>query len=153
MGAMAMAREAGATVAAISCNRDSKTFAYAKHGIYLDVGPEVVTGSTRMKAGTAQKLALNMITTAAMIRIGKVYGNLMVDLTPVNRKFVERSKRLVRQATGCSRETAEQAFAASGNKPKIAILMVLLGVDRAEAERLEQAADGSIARALELARR
>lgn len=153
LGAMAMAREAGATVAAISCNRDSKTFAYAKHGIYLDVGPEVVTGSTRMKAGTAQKLALNMITTAAMIRIGKVYGNLMVDLTPVNRKLVERSKRLVRQATGCSRETAEQAFAASGNKPKIAILMVLLGVDRAEAERLEQAADGSIARALELARR
>lgn len=153
LGAMAMAREAGATVAAISCNRDSKTFAYAKHRIYLDVGPEVVTGSTRMKAGTAQKLALNMITTAAMIRIGKVYGNLMVDLTPVNRKLVERSKRLVRQATGCSRETAEQAFAASGNKPKIAILMVLLGVDRAEAERLEQAADGSIARALELARR
>lgn len=153
LGAMAMAREAGATVAAISCNRDSKTFAYAKHRIYLDVGPEVVTGSTRMKAGTAQKLALNMITTAAMIRIGKVYGNLMVDLTPVNRKLVERSKRLVRQATGCSREIAEQAFAASGNKPKIAILMVLLGVDRAEAERLEQAADGSIARALELARR
>lgn len=148
LGAMSMAREAGAAVAAISCNRDSKTFALARHSVWLDVGPEVVTGSTRMKAGTAQKLVLNMITTAAMIRIGKVYGNLMVDLTPVNRKLVERSKRLVRQATGCSREVAEQAFAASGNRPKIAILMVLLGVDRAEAERLERKSEGPIAQAV-----
>ncbi len=81
LGAMAWVRELGAVVAAISCNRNSKTFDFAKHSIFLDVGPEVVTGSTRMKAGTAQKLTLNMVTTTAMIRIGKVYRNLMVDLT------------------------------------------------------------------------
>ena len=145
---MSWARELGAVVAALSCNRDSKTFQYAKHVIYLDVGPEVVAGSTRMKAGTAQKLVLNMITTASMIRIGKVYHNLMVDLTPVNRKLVERSKRLVRQATGCDAAAAERAFEASGRRPKIAIIMVLLGVDRAEAERLDQKGSGPIASAL-----
>jgi N-acetylmuramic acid 6-phosphate etherase len=150
LGAMARAQEMGAVVAAISCNHGSKTFRYAKHVIFLDVGPEVVTGSTRMKAGTAQKLVLNMITTASMIRYGKVYHNLMVDLTPVNRKLVERSKRLVQQATGCSREEAESAFQASGRKPKIAILMVLLKVDRAEAERLEREGGGPIAAAIRI---
>jgi N-acetylmuramic acid 6-phosphate etherase len=150
LGAMARARELGAVVAAISCNRNSKTFAHARHRIYLDVGPEVVTGSTRMKAGTAQKLVLNMLTTAAMIRRGKVFNNLMVDLTPVNRKLVERSKRMVRQATGCSREEAEAAFEASGKKPKIAIIMVLVKVDRAKAEDLERRAGGHISQALAL---
>lgn len=148
LGAMAKARELGAIVAAISCNRGSKTFQYAKHCIHLDVGPEVVTGSTRMKAGTAQKLVLNMISTASMIRIGKVYGNLMVDLAPVNRKLVERSKRLIRQATSCTMEEAERSFIASGRRPKIAIIMVLLGIDRAEAEELEAKGGGSIASAL-----
>jgi len=148
LGAMAWARDLGAVVAAISCNEGSKTFQYAKHCIHLDVGPEVVTGSTRMKAGTAQKLVLNMLTTAGMIRYGKVYHNLMVDLTPVNRKLVERSKRLVRQATGCSKEEAERAFAESGRRPKIAILMVLLGVDRPEAERLVKKGEGPIAAAI-----
>jgi N-acetylmuramic acid 6-phosphate etherase len=152
LGAMARAREMGAVVAAISCNKGSKTFQYAKHSIYLDVGPEVVTGSTRMKAGTAQKLVLNMLTTASMIRYGKVYQNLMVDLTPVNRKLVERSKRLIRQATSCSMEEAEAAFEKSGKKPKIAIIMVLLGIDRGEAERLEREGGGPIAAAVRLYR-
>ena len=148
LGAMAKARDLGAVVAAISCNHGSKTFKYAKHAIFLDVGPEIVTGSTRMKAGTAQKLVLNMITTASMIRLGKVFHNLMVDLRPVNRKLVERSKRLIRQATGCSRDEAEAAFEASGRRPKTAIIMVLLKVDKAEAERLEAAGGGPIARAI-----
>jgi N-acetylmuramic acid 6-phosphate etherase len=148
LGAMAYARDLGAVVAALSCNRGSKTFQYAKHSIHIDVGPEVVTGSTRMKAGTAQKLVLNLLTTAAMIRLGKVYRNLMVDLTPVNRKLVERSKRLVRQATSCGKEEAEKAFEASGRRPKIAIIMVLLGVDRAEAERLDARGEGPISSAL-----
>jgi len=152
LGAMAWARDIGAVVAAMSCNSGSLTFKYAKHVIYLDVGPEVVTGSTRMKAGTAQKLVLNMITTASMIRMGKVYHNLMVDLMPVNRKLVERSKRLIRQATSCTKEAAEKAFEASGRRPKIAIIMVLLGVDRPEAERLEKKADGSIAAAIRIKR-
>jgi N-acetylmuramic acid 6-phosphate etherase len=150
LGAMEHARDLGAVVAAISCNRGSKTFQYAKHCIFLDVGPEVVTGSTRMKAGTAQKLALNMLTTASMIRYGKVYHNLMVDLAPVNRKLIERSKRLIRQATGCHKEEAERAFEQSGRKPKIAILMVLLGIGRVEAERLEKAGKGPIAAAVRL---
>jgi N-acetylmuramic acid 6-phosphate etherase len=148
LGAMSRAKELGAVVAAISCNKGSKTFQLAKHAVYLDVGPEVVTGSTRMKAGTAQKLVLNMLTTASMIRFGKVYRNLMVDLAPVNRKLVERAKRLVRQATDCTREEAETAFEASGKRVKTAIIMVLLKVDRAEAERLEAAAGGRIADAL-----
>jgi len=148
LGAMARAREIGAVVAAISCNHGSKTFKYAKHKIFLDVGPEVVTGSTRMKAGTAQKLVLNMITTASMIRLGKVFHNLMVDLRPVNRKLVERSKRLIRQATGCSKEEAESSFEASGRKPKIAIIMVLLKVGRIEAERLEKEGGGPVSGAI-----
>lgn len=152
LGAMARARELGAVVAAVSCNRGSRTFDYARHAIFLDVGPEVVTGSTRMKAGTAQKLVLNMLSTASMVRIGKVYRNLMVDLTPVNRKLVERSKRLVRQATGCSAAAALKAFEASGGRPKIAIIMILLGVGREEAESLEREGGGPIAAALRLHR-
>lgn len=150
LGAMDHARSLGAVVAAISCNANSRTFEYAKHCILVPVGPEVVTGSTRMKAGTAQKLVLNMITTAAMIRIGKVYGNLMVDLTPVNRKLVERSKRLIRQATGCDPEEAARAFDASGRKPKLAIIMVLLGVDRDTAADLNERSGGRISDALTL---
>ncbi|HEY9595900.1 MAG TPA: N-acetylmuramic acid 6-phosphate etherase, partial [Spirochaetia bacterium] len=152
LGAMAKAAEMGAVVGALSCNRNSRTFAYAKHRVYLDVGPEVVTGSTRMKAGTAQKLVLNMLTTTSMIRLGKVFNNLMVDLTPVNRKLVERSKRMIRQATGCSRAEAEAAFEASGMKPKTAIIMVLLKVDRATAEDLERRAGGHVSAALALHR-
>jgi len=121
LGAMEYARSLGAVVGALSCNRGSKTFELAKHKILVEVGPEVITGSTRMKAGTAQKLVLNMLTTASMVRLGKVYGNLMVDLMPVNRKLVERSKRLIRQATGCSKNEAEAAFIASGRRPKVAI--------------------------------
>ncbi|HEY9054147.1 MAG TPA: N-acetylmuramic acid 6-phosphate etherase [Rectinemataceae bacterium] len=150
LGAMSYARDLGSVVAAISCNRESKTFEVARHRILLDVGPEIVTGSTRMKAGTAQKLALNMITTTSMIRLGKVYGNLMVDLSPVNRKLVERSKRLVRQATGCDRETAERAFNDSGKKPKVAILMVLLDIGVSEAESLLEEGGGRISDALKL---
>lgn len=149
LGAMRRARELGAVVGAISCNANSGTFELADHRIFVDVGPEVVTGSTRMKSGTAQKLVLNMITTAAMIRIGKVYRNLMIDLKPVNKKLVERSKNLIMRATECDRATAEKAFSASGKKPKIAILMVLLGIDAMAAEELVAANDGHLSKAVE----
>ncbi len=151
IGALEYARSLGAATGAISCNRNSRTFAVAGHRIFLDVGPEVVTGSTRMKAGTAQKLVLNMLTTAGMIRLGKVYRNLMVDLTPVNKKLVERSYRLIRQVTGCSREEAEAAFRDADRKPKTAIVMVLCGVLREEAERLLAQAGGHISAAVRLA--
>jgi len=153
LGAMRRARELGAVVGAISCNANSGTFELANHRIFVDVGPEVVTGSTRMKSGTAQKLVLNMITTAAMIRLGKVYRNLMIDLRPVNKKLVERSKNLIMRATGCDRQTAEKAFAASGKRPKIAILMVLLGINAAAAEELVAANDGHLSRAVDAFKR
>ncbi|NCB02311.1 MAG: N-acetylmuramic acid 6-phosphate etherase [Spirochaetia bacterium] len=150
LGAMHYAKQLGAVVGAISCNKGSRTFLYANHCIFLDVGPEVVTGSTRMKSGTAQKLVLNMITTTSMIRIGKVYHNLMVDLTPVNKKLVERSKRLIRQATGCTLKEAEEAFEKADRKPKIAILMVLLGIDKEDALLLEQTHKSPISQILRL---
>ncbi|GHT98574.1 N-acetylmuramic acid 6-phosphate etherase 2 [Spirochaetia bacterium] len=144
LGALEYARSLGASTGAISCNGNSKTFAIAKHRLYVNVGPEVVTGSTRMKSGTAQKLALNMISTAAMIRMGKVYKNLMVDLRPVNHKLILRSLRLIREVTGCSEAEAEAAFAASEKQPKLAIVIALLKVDRKRAEELLEQADGHI---------
>ncbi len=150
LGAMGYARECGAKVGAISCNPGSKTFDVADHKILIEVGPEIITGSTRLKAGTAQKLVLNMLTTASMVRFGKVYGNLMVDLTPVNKKLVDRSKRLIRQATGCSAEKAETAFLEAGGKPKLAIVMILLGVHKERAQALIQLGGGRIADAVKL---
>lgn len=148
IGAMIHAWKLGAVVGAISCNENSQTADHAHHSICIPVGPEVVSGSTRMKAGTAQKLVLNMISTAAMIRIGKVYGNLMIDLKPVNKKLVERSKNLIMKATGCDRRNAEGAFEQSGKRPKIAILMVILGIDAEQAVRLEAEHQGHISEAI-----
>jgi N-acetylmuramic acid 6-phosphate etherase len=144
LGALGYARELGAVSGAISCNRESKTFPLVKRRLYVDVGPEVVTGSTRMKSGTAQKLILNMLSTASMIRLGKVYKNLMVDLRPVNKKLILRSIRLIREVTGCSEDEAALALTASGKKPKTAIVMVLLGTDRERAETLLKEAGGHI---------
>jgi len=146
LGALEYAVSLGAVTGAVSCNKDSKTFEYARHCLYANVGPEVVTGSTRMKSGTAQKLILNMLTTASMIRIGKVYKNLMVDLKPVNHKLIVRSIRLIKDITGCSEEKAREALEASGKNPKAAIVMVLLGTDREKALTLLKEADGHISR-------
>jgi N-acetylmuramic acid 6-phosphate etherase len=150
LAALSYARDLGSVTGAISCNRNSKTFQVAKHRIYLDVGPEIIAGSTRLKAGTAQKMVLNMLTTASMILLGKVYKNLMIDLTPVNRKLVERSYRLIQRVTGCSRETAQAAFEAAGKRPKTAIVMVSIGVDRGEAELLLQRSEGNVRKAIAL---
>jgi N-acetylmuramic acid 6-phosphate etherase len=144
LGALGCARELGAVSGAISCNRESKTFPLVTHRLYVDVGPEVLTGSTRMKSGTAQKLILNMLSTASMIRLGKVYRNLMVDLRPVNKKLILRSIRLIREVTGCSEEQAALALTASGKNPKTAIVMVLLGTDRERANALLREAGGHI---------
>jgi N-acetylmuramic acid 6-phosphate etherase len=148
LGALEYAKKLGAVTGAISCNRNSRTFEIAKHKLFVNVGPEVVTGSTRMKSGTAQKLILNMISTASMIRLGKVYKNLMVDLRPVNHKLILRSIRLIREVTGCSEEKAREAFDASSpgsvKNPKAAIVMVLLGKNREEALALLEASGGHI---------
>ena len=111
-------------------------------------GPEVVTGSTRMKAGTAQKLILNMLSTGAMIRLGKVYGNLMVDVTATNEKLAERARRIVMEATGCSREESIAALAEAEGSAKLAILLLLSGLPKEEARRRLDAAEGYLARAL-----
>ncbi len=112
--------------------------------ITILVGPEVVTGSTRMKAGTATKLALNTITTGAMVRLGKVYGNLMVDLQATNAKLVDRGQRIVMETTGASREASIAAIEAAGGSVKTAIVMVRRKVERAEAERLLAEARGQL---------
>ncbi|WP_318522796.1 N-acetylmuramic acid 6-phosphate etherase [Photobacterium leiognathi] len=129
MGAMEYAKSQNAMVASISCNPQSPMAALADVAITPVVGAEVVTGSSRMKAGTAQKLVLNMLTTGAMIRVGKVYGNLMVDVEATNAKLVERQKNIVMQATECSREEAEQALTQCNGHCKTAIVMLLAGVD------------------------
>ncbi|WP_305816587.1 N-acetylmuramic acid 6-phosphate etherase [Photobacterium leiognathi] len=129
MGAMEYAKSQNAMVACISCNPQSPMAALADVAITPVVGAEVVTGSSRMKAGTAQKLVLNMLTTGAMIRVGKVYGNLMVDVEATNAKLVERQKNIVMQATECSREEAEQALTQCNGHCKTAIVMILADVD------------------------
>ncbi|MGR5143936.1 N-acetylmuramic acid 6-phosphate etherase [Photobacterium sp. DNB23_23_1] len=136
LGAMDYAKSVGATVACISCNPQSPMGQSADIAITPVVGPEVVTGSSRLKAGTAQKLILNMLTTGAMIRTGKVYGNLMVDVEATNAKLVERQKNIVMAATDCSREQAVEALKACDGHCKTAIVMLLAGVDAAEASSL-----------------
>jgi N-acetylmuramic acid 6-phosphate etherase len=144
LGAMAYARSMNATVACVSCNPQSPMTEAADIVITPVVGAEVVTGSSRMKAGTAQKLVLNMLTTGAMIRLGKIYGNLMVDVEATNAKLVERQKQIVMQATDCDREHAEMALNACEGHCKTAIVMILTGVDSDTAKALLQQNKGYI---------
>ncbi|ELX8380063.1 N-acetylmuramic acid 6-phosphate etherase [Providencia vermicola] len=152
LGALAYARTVGAVTASISCNPNSPVANAADIAITPIVGPEVVTGSSRMKAGTAQKLVLNMITTGAMIRIGKVFGNLMVDVEATNAKLVERQVRIVMEATECDRETAESALQQCQRHCKTAILMILSGLNAHEARQLLSDNNGFIRTALNVAK-
>ncbi|MCC8373675.1 N-acetylmuramic acid 6-phosphate etherase [Photorhabdus sp. HUG-39] len=144
LGAMAYAKSVGATVVCISCNPESPMTQAADIAITPIVGPEIVTGSSRMKAGTAQKLILNMLTTGAMIRTGKVYGNLMVDVEATNAKLVERQKNIVIAATECNREQAEQALTECNGHCKTAIVMILAGVNAQQAKALLEKHHGFI---------
>ncbi|WP_019612825.1 N-acetylmuramic acid 6-phosphate etherase [Psychromonas ossibalaenae] len=135
LGGMQYGLSVGATVASISCNPHSPMAELAQISITPVVGPEVVTGSSRMKAGTAQKLVLNMITTGAMIRTGKVFGNLMVDVEATNAKLVQRQKNIVMQAAECSEKEAADALSECNNHCKTAIVMLLLNIDVADAEK------------------
>ena len=148
LGAMAYARSVNATVACVSCNPQSPMTAAADIVITPVVGAEVVTGSSRMKAGTAQKLVLNMLTTGAMIRIGKIYGNLMVDVEATNAKLVERQKQIVMQATECERQQAETALNACNGHCKTAIVMILVGIDAVNARALLEKNSGFIRSAI-----
>ncbi|HEM7144595.1 TPA: N-acetylmuramic acid 6-phosphate etherase [Providencia stuartii] len=152
LGALAYARKVGAVTASISCNPNSPVANAADIAITPIVGPEVVTGSSRMKAGTAQKLVLNMVTTGAMIRIGKVFGNLMVDVEATNAKLVERQVKIVMEATECDRQTAELALQQCQRHCKTAILMILSGLDAQEARQLLSDNQGFIRTALNVAK-
>ena len=147
IGGLDYAKSVGAVTAALSCNPDSAIARMADIAISPLVGPEALTGSTRLKSGTAQKLVLNMLTTASMIRIGKSYENLMVDLSVSNEKLAARATRILVEVTGCSTEKAEEYLAASNNNVKLAILMALTGMNATEAESALHEADGFLRRA------
>lgn len=151
LGAMEYARSLGAKTIALACTEGARIAApeYADIAILPITGAEVVTGSTRMKAGTAQKLVLNMLSTGTMIKLGKVYGNLMVDVKTTNKKLEERARRIVMEATGCDREAATHALAAAGGSAKLAILMLLTGTDAGTARARLAATQGHLAPAIQ----
>jgi N-acetylmuramic acid 6-phosphate etherase len=148
LGAVAEARRLGAVTAGISCTPDSELARAVDIAITPLVGPEVVAGSTRMKAGTAQKLVLNMISTGAFVRLGYVYGNLMVNVQPGSAKLIDRARRIVAQAAGVPYERAGELLMEARHRGSTAILMAKTGVGREEAERRLSAAGGRISKAL-----
>jgi N-acetylmuramic acid 6-phosphate etherase len=148
VAAVARARERGAKTLYVTTNPRAEFDLAVDVAICPEVGPEVVMGSTRMKSGTAQKLVLNMLTTAAMVKLGKVYENMMVDLQLTNAKLVERSKRIIMLATGVSYERAAELLKDSGNHVKTAIVMAAAGVPAEEARRRIAMADGMVRNAI-----
>ena len=148
LGAVAAARAMGAVTVGISCTPDSELSRAVEIAITPVTGPEVLAGSTRLKAGTAQKLVLNMLSTGAFLRMGYVYGNLMVNVQPVNAKLADRATRIVAQAANVSYEQARDSLVAAGDNVRVAIVMLKTGVARAEAERRLEVAGGNVARAL-----
>jgi N-acetylmuramic acid 6-phosphate etherase len=143
-GALEEAKRRGAAVWLLTCNREAKRPPYADGIIRSVTGPEVLTGSTRLKAGTATKLVLNRITTISMVLLGKVYGNLMVDVAPNSRKLVERGKRIVQEATGLPTGEAARFYERSGRNPKVAIVMAEKGCSPAEAKQFLKTCGGRI---------
>ena len=144
LGALNYANELGAATIAISCNQISPIGELAAVSISVDLGPEIISGSTRMKAGSAQKMILNMLSTATMIRLGKVYGNLMVDLRVTNQKLAERAVRLVRQITAADEQSAKRLLAKADNEVKTAVVMQMKQVDAESARRLLDEAGGRL---------
>ncbi|MFF0695350.1 N-acetylmuramic acid 6-phosphate etherase [Streptomyces tendae] len=148
VGAVEYARSLGALTVGLACNRDSALAAAAEHGIEVVTGPELLTGSTRLKAGTAQKLVLNMLSTITMIRLGKTYGNLMVDVRASNEKLRARSRRIVALATGAADDDIERALTATDGEVKHAILVLLADVDGPTAARLLAESGGHLRAAM-----
>ena len=148
IGALEYAKSLGATTVSIASNPNSAMSQLADIAIETVVGAEVLTGSSRLKSGTAQKLVLNMLTTASMALIGKCYQNLMVDVQASNQKLVARAIRIVMQATGCNREQAETSLAIAENNAKLAIMMILANLNKQEAEALLTHHQGHLAKAI-----
>lgn len=148
LGAIAAARAAGALSIGLANNPGAPVASQAEIGVLLDTGPEVISGSTRLKAGTSQKIALNTFSSALMVRLNKVYGNLMVDLKATNAKLVKRALALTVRASGASEADAQAALAACDNHVKTALVMLKLGVGADDARRRLEAVDGSVSKAL-----
>ena len=148
LGALAFAKSVGALAIGLSCNPQSEISKITDLTIEIDSGPELLAGSTRLKSGTAQKMVLNMISTITMIRLGKTFGNLMVDLQITNGKLRDRAIRIVEKATGASRATAEKALSESGHEVKVAILMLLLNIDADLARERLRASQNRVREAL-----
>lgn len=150
LGGLAYAKELGCRTAAIACNPGSAIGKAADLAIEVEVGPEVLTGSTRLKSGTAQKLILNMISTASMVRMGKAYQNLMVDVMQTNEKLHTRAENIVMDATGAERAEARSAIDAAGGSVKCAITMLLANCSAQEAKSRLEAAGGHVRTAIGL---
>ena len=148
IGGLKYARKLGAATIALACSTNAAIAEFADIALLPVTGAEVVTGSTRMKAGTAQKLVLNMLSTVTMIKLGKVYGNLMVDVKTSNKKLEERAKNIVMEATGCSREESIAALEKAQGNAKLAVYLHLTGADFATGQQALAAADGHLAVAL-----
>ncbi|MFD1735437.1 N-acetylmuramic acid 6-phosphate etherase [Bacillus salitolerans] len=148
VGALEYAKKIGATTIGISCNKNSVISELVDFKIEIIVGPEILAGSTRLKAATAQKMVLNMLTTTSMIKLGKVYGNLMVDLHASNNKLLERARRIVMNITGVSYEIAEKVLNETNQKVKPAILMIQSGVSFERAEQLLNETEGFVREAI-----
>lgn len=153
IGALNYAKEVGAATIALSCNSDTKISHVADYAIEVVVGPEVLTGSTRLKAATAQKMVLNMFTTVSMIKMGKAYENLMVDLNPSNEKLVERARNMLMAITGKTYEEAEKALYETNLKVKPAIVMLEAGISHEKAIKAIEQSHGFVREAIEIARK
>jgi len=149
LGAAEAARAAGALTVGIVNNPGAPLAAATAIGVVLDTGPEVISASTRLKAGTAQKMALNTFSSSVMVRLNKVYGNLMVDVRSANAKLVRRALALTVRASGASEERAREALAECGSSVKVAVVMLRAGIGAAEAARRLEAAEGSVHLALQ----
>lgn len=150
IGALKYGKSLGAYTVSLTCNENSAISAYADSAIEVVVGPEVLTGSTRMKAATAHKMILNMISTAVMIKLGKVYENLMVDLNASNYKLVERAKRTIMEITGVSYEKAEEVLYLANKEVKPSIVMIKGNVNFTEAKKAIELSNGYVRKAIEL---
>lgn len=148
IGGLMYAKEIGASTGSISCVSNSAIGNIAKHKVEVITGGEVIQGSTRMKAGTAQKMILNMISTSCMIKMGKVYGNLMVDVQTNNEKLEARAKKIIKEALNIDEHTSIKLFEESGKNVKVAIIMRLLNIDQTKARQLLKENDGIISKVI-----
>ncbi|MDR2538827.1 MAG: N-acetylmuramic acid 6-phosphate etherase [Bifidobacteriaceae bacterium] len=148
IGGLEYANQIGANTISIACNLNAEISQYAKHSIEVDLDPEFLTGSTRLKSGTAQKLILNMLSTVTMIQVGKVYKNLMVDVRPTNDKLIERSKRIIMLATGVDYQVAQEYYLKANESVKLAIVMILTDTDANTARQKLDQANGFVRKAI-----